>query len=139
VQAQVAREPQQRRQWHPAGDRAHAVVEDAVEVAAHEQMPRQLAEPPERERVAHAVTDHDRAFARRLERVRVLPQRVGPAQLHVDEALRRLPDLDPASASASARPCRRSRYSISARAASRSRRASCTRKRSHGGVIASRL
>ena len=106
------------------GDRVRAIVEDPLQVASA-RTARAPARPAART-AAHSarVADHHRVLAVALEGVRVLPQRVRPAQLHVDEAQRRLPRLD---ARAPAHRARRaaSAGSRSARPrASRSRRAS---------------
>ena len=75
-------------------DRLAAVLEDALEVAAHEQRQRGGPERPEADPVADAVADHRRALVG-LELVGVMPEGVGPGELHVDEPVGRLPLLDP--------------------------------------------
>src|SRR5215210_3999791 len=69
-------------------------VEDALHVAPHEGAQREPAERAERQRVLDRVA-HQRALGVRLEGVRVAPERVGAAHLHVDEAAAGLPHLDP--------------------------------------------
>jgi hypothetical protein len=76
-------------------DALGAEVEDRLEVASHEQPVGQLAGAPEAQRVAHGVAhQRGRPAVERLELVRVVPQPVRAAHLHVDEAVRRLPGLD---------------------------------------------
>jgi hypothetical protein len=71
------------------------VVEDPLEVAADDRAVEKLAERPERERIADAVA-HDHVVSVRLEAVDMVPVAVGPAELPVGEAVRRIPVLDPA-------------------------------------------
>ena len=97
----------------------------------------ELAERAEAERVAHGVA-HQRPAVERLELVRVVPQPVGPADLDVDEPVRRLPGLDERV------PAHRHAAQAQRVLDERPRRISIgpgvtTRKRSSGGVIASRL
>ena len=72
-----------------------AVVEDPPQVAADEEAVGDRAERAERERVADAVVDDRRVLAVLLEYVRVLPERVRPLELGVEEAVRWVPGLDP--------------------------------------------
>ena len=98
----------------------------------------ELAERPEADRVADGV-GHQRALAGGgANVVRVVPERVRAAQLHVDEAVGRIPLLD--------QRVPRDRHAVEAQPVLE-QRPGCTsigpgvttRKRSSGGVIASRL
>src|SRR5207342_1640924 len=78
-----------------ARDRLGAVVEDPPQVPTNEEAVGERADRPERNLVANPIADRGLALPVRLEEVRVLPERVRPLQLDIDEATRRLPDLDP--------------------------------------------
>ena len=119
---------------------ARAEVEDRLDVALHEHAVGERAERAEADRVAHRVAHQRARRPAPVERVRVVPQRVGPRTCTSTKRCGGSHCLDRASASATGTPCRRSRYWISvAGAASRSAPGVTTRKRSSGGVIASRL
>ena len=109
VHAQVAREPQEGGHRSASatarGGGRRCARGRAARTAARASRP----EHAERQGVAHAVADHDGVLAGGLERVGVLPQRVRPAQLDVDEAHAAAPRPRSASASGQRKPCRRSR------------------------------
>ena len=113
--------------------------EDRREVAPHQQGVRDLAERPVRQRVADGVAHQRPAAGAGRELVRVVPERVRPGELGVDEALARHPLLDPGQPRRAAARAASAGTRSARPGASRSARGVSTRKPSHGGVIASRL
>ena len=117
-----------------------AEVEDRLHVARHDGASRELAERPEADGVAHGVAHERRAPAvERLATMRVVPQRVRPADLDVDEPVRRLPLPGSACPSGPGRRGAAARYWRSVPTPIAIGSGVSSRKRSSGGVIASRF
>ena len=93
-------------------DRLAPVVEDPLEVAAHEQAQRRAPRADRSRSGSGRGRGSPSRPRRRLELVGVVPERVGARELDVDEAVRRLPGLDPRPP-ANRDPVQAQRYSIS--------------------------